>query len=1631
MKTKIRVLSAIMTVAMILSSLIIVIPTSVSAATTSAETWATHAATAFAGGKGTADDPYEIANAAQLAYLAKLVRESAKDSTNGNVYYSTLAYELTDDINATAYQWAPIGYKYGWGSDVAFMGKFHGNGHTVSTVLNDLTNWDKNSTGASLLFGTLSSATVEGVTLNATLDYDKIPKKGAHGVTADVNNTVFGLFAGALLGASKVTDCHVVMNVTGTTQSTGSEYPVGGFFGYVNAVNGVVDGCSLGGSLYVRTKEWTYGDADANKKKSIVRYAADADGVANDLKYSFENQIQFGGFVGAQGGEGKFDIKNCVNKASITLVGGGHQVFLSGLIGSFWNANGTVVNVENFVDISSIRTKTISQNEGLDNSYTYENSSMGNYYLHYGSVVGRAKYDNYTQTVKMSGVVAAPTLTAYAAGWTETTAGVANLMSTLTRKAHATNKFSASNCFTTNPIFPDIHTHSANKVTITDVGKDKEIGGAANMKVDLDAVTAAQLSYAPDVENNKILVTVPKALFDIFKSIDKNANVTYGGIAATSNAVSGDNYVFTVEGISGGGVGAIVTDLGTLTDNWTAYASAPTKGTGTATDPYEIATEGNLAYLNYGFNSVFSNGGPGALYNKHYKLTANLDLAHREFRPLGSHTNPNLSNLDWCFSGTFDGDNYKIENMTQTDRYPSNWPSGLFGGASNSTVKNLTLTGSIKRTISSGEAYVGIGMVCGGFTHATGKIDNVDVDADIEVVTTVNRPYVGGLMAVDNNSYIGNSTMSGSVKVTAAEGMNMIPMAGGFIGRAQGVCTVENCVNYADITLQANASNHYAGGIVALAAAAPSTQDHNCTTIKNCVNYGNFNAIKGLSGTATSLRFGGMVGNSNYGGKASMVISNCTNFGTFTKDAAVAARDYITGDVIGYNDNGTHSVAIDTIPKSTSIDHILSLKQSQTDDQKAVQYTKGTIYTTNPDTMSSEKWIVAPVSEKAVAITGEERYFEIGTIEKDGKAIVSATKLALDIFLNSHHTMALTYGKTVITNLDGATVSANGRAYEWTFKGDDYVAKQKAALTITDPLGKVAATKAGVASWAGVYASASVEKDSNGYYKIYDGGDIGYIARMVNMAATNAAWRNAKMKLMSDIDLGAARFITISQSHTDIYAFRGELIGTKADGGSYTLSNVRLTDGEYVYNKSMFGKTMGDFLVKDLNLVNPKVGSDYIVLAPDMGNAALIAGSIYGSKGIDNVHVTGLSYNISGSIPNYYGGLVGYMAGADSYVKNTTVQGTIAGSRNDSAYYIGGIVGRAKLGTVENCVVDLNANIGFLNLNSNGRISLLIGIVESDYDDQKVNIKNNTVTGSLNVSISTGTANDDGKKVAIGGLVGGLGSKGTQTITGNVVKATISYDKKGEKGTFYAGSLIGYVPAKTVAIDLNGNYELNNSLEMIGCDEDNTETAANNEWNVAVETEGEASVRIDKTSEANSGLRFDSAINTALYNAMKADSNVTVEIGTIIAPTVLMQAYNGKFDQLPMAVKVVYDVDKYAADESIENDVEGFASVKDGKSYFTGAIINVLPANYELEFTAVAYVTVTINGVSHTYYAEYDENDDTRARSIYEVAYEAYYDRAATRSDEYGTYVGDNHEKGNYSLYSKAQLNVLREYLGI
>ena len=92
------------------------------------DVWDGTTAKKFAGGDGSKDNPYQISNGAELAYLAQQVNSEKIDSEDTFI-------TLTNNIDLNNKAWTPIGIS----DSVVFAGTFDGNGHTISGLYINIT----------------------------------------------------------------------------------------------------------------------------------------------------------------------------------------------------------------------------------------------------------------------------------------------------------------------------------------------------------------------------------------------------------------------------------------------------------------------------------------------------------------------------------------------------------------------------------------------------------------------------------------------------------------------------------------------------------------------------------------------------------------------------------------------------------------------------------------------------------------------------------------------------------------------------------------------------------------------------------------------------------------------------------------------------------------------------------------------------------------------------------------------------------------------------------------------------------------------------------------------------------------------------------------------------------------------------------------------------------------------------------------------------------------------------------------------------------------------------------------------------------------------------------------------------
>ena len=312
--------------------------------------WDNYAATKFAGGTGTKDDPYRIENGEQLAKLAK-------DVSAGNTHKGEY-FRLEKNVDLSAHRWIPIG-DFGGSSYKSFEGFLDGNCKTISGMVVDQSK-DQQSAG---LFGYISNATngnevgVKDLTIaNAALYVDE-------SILADPRGFVSAgiLVAGAMVNDGyKGTGVFENISVSGTitVKATNGSNKIGGLIGDDNrcivrncATDVTITGASNTGGMTGTSCTTTFENCTAKGRISglwglggFVGYATASNGNDKTTESTFTNCIadvaieasnwNVGGFVGlAEFGT----FKNSASFGTVTSTVTGWEPRVGGFVGRAGN----------------------------------------------------------------------------------------------------------------------------------------------------------------------------------------------------------------------------------------------------------------------------------------------------------------------------------------------------------------------------------------------------------------------------------------------------------------------------------------------------------------------------------------------------------------------------------------------------------------------------------------------------------------------------------------------------------------------------------------------------------------------------------------------------------------------------------------------------------------------------------------------------------------------------------------------------------------------------------------------------------------------------------------------------------------------------------------------------------------------------------------------------------------------------------------------------------------------------------------------------------------------------------------------------------------------------------------------
>ena len=588
----------------------------------------------FAGGTGTADDPYQIATAEELREFAKLVNGGERDASAVLTDDIVLNEKIEVDENGTVTnqeelsEWTPIGSII---SGDPYEGTFNGDGHTISGLY-----IDSSSANYQGLFGRVDTGgKVQNLSVSGSVSVSGSDHVG--GVVGlnlgTVINCAFsgsvkgsGIYVGGVVGRNDGS----VKNCYNTGTVTGSGSPVGGVVGYNR---GSVENCyntgEVSGNSYVGGVVGDNGGTVKNcYNTGSVSGSEYVGGVVgeNSGSSTVENCYNTGAVSGGEGvggvvGYNVGPVKNCRN---IGEVSGNNYV--GGVVGD--NDGGRVENCYNTGSVTSSVTSSGSPVGGVV-GYNRSGGSVTNSYntgevsgLDSGSDVGGVVGYN-SSTVKNcynTGTVTGPSTNVGGVvgdnrGPVENCYNTGNISGNVSGGVVGQNHGSVTNCYF-------LH-GTAEK----GIGGGEEIGADATPVDDLDALCKALES----------------------------------------------NPTWTIHPVLGRPV---------LNENKEG-------GLGSPESPYEISTADELKNF-----AIAVNGGEKSA---HAVLMNNIDLSSVCGESLNSGTSWNpIGIISQQYSGTFDGNGKTISGLYIKNTSSDTGYQGLFGFVGRSgKVQNLSVSGTV------------------------------------------------------------------------------------------------------------------------------------------------------------------------------------------------------------------------------------------------------------------------------------------------------------------------------------------------------------------------------------------------------------------------------------------------------------------------------------------------------------------------------------------------------------------------------------------------------------------------------------------------------------------------------------------------------------------------------------------------------------------------------------------------------------------------------------------------------------------------------------------------------------------------------------------------------------------------
>lgn len=332
----------ILVLALCFTLMVSMFPSAVLAAdeVTESVAWEGTVASDFSGGSGTESDPYQISDAAELAYLAK--------SVNSGNNYADMFFVLTKDIDLSEANWISIGTE-----ETMFAGTFNGGDHDISGL-----SIDSSENNAGLFGVTAQSASISNVKLSE-------PNISGEENVGSLVGSSYGKIEACEVAEGKISGTSQVGGLVGVTRNKVYSCIVSGIEveGSESSIGGVIGCADFNQHLY------TYDIESCGIVSSTVNGSNSVGGIVGykntgpswagyfgvTIKCSYNSDCRITGAEGVGGIVGKsqhhytgdsITVKECFNSGTIsgtTYVGG----IVGWAIGDMNNGSTTIENCYN------------------------------------------------------------------------------------------------------------------------------------------------------------------------------------------------------------------------------------------------------------------------------------------------------------------------------------------------------------------------------------------------------------------------------------------------------------------------------------------------------------------------------------------------------------------------------------------------------------------------------------------------------------------------------------------------------------------------------------------------------------------------------------------------------------------------------------------------------------------------------------------------------------------------------------------------------------------------------------------------------------------------------------------------------------------------------------------------------------------------------------------------------------------------------------------------------------------------------------------------------------------------------------------------------------------------------------